>query len=142
MSSALLNAVGIAILAIMEDMNPRQTPTEHDDCVVPERLSAAFAVLQEKWALPILYVLLQGPEGFNEIGRAAGAVNPATLTQRLARMEQVGLVKKTVQSVMPPRTLYELTDAGLALRPVIKAFEAWAQRHPLPDRPTKTKTAG
>ncbi len=103
-----------------------------DPCVVPERLSAAFAVLQEQWALPIVYVLLQGPEGFNEIGRAAGSVNPATLTQRLGRMEQVGLVRKTVQSTMPPRTLYELTDAGRALRTVITAFEQWSEKHPLP----------
>lgn len=105
-----------------------------DPCVVPERLSAAFAVLQEKWALPIVYVLLQGPEGFNEIGRAAGSVNPATLTQRLGRMEAVGLVKKTVQSTMPPRTLYELSEAGRALKPVIDAFEIWSKRHPLPAR--------
>jgi DNA-binding HxlR family transcriptional regulator len=109
------------------------SPAADDDhCVVPQRLSAAFAVLQEKWAMPIVYVLMQGPEGFNEIGRAAGSVNPATLTQRLARMEQVGLVKKTVQSQMPPRTLYELTEAGLALRPVLKAFETWSRKHPLP----------
>ncbi|MGD9740043.1 MAG: winged helix-turn-helix transcriptional regulator [Bauldia sp.] len=107
---------------------------EHDPCVVPQRLNSAFAVLQEKWALAIVYVLLKAPEGFNEIGRAAGSVNPATLTQRLATMEQVGLVKKTVQSVMPPRTLYELTEAGKALQPVITAFEAWSQRHPLPER--------
>lgn len=113
-------------------MSPPQSDAERDPCVVPDRLNAAFAVLQEKWALPIVYVLLQGPQGFNDIGRAAGAVNPATLTQRLARMEQVGLVSKTVQSVMPPRTLYTLTEAGLALRPVIRAFEAWVKRHPLP----------
>jgi DNA-binding HxlR family transcriptional regulator len=108
--------------------------TDADPCIVPERLSAAFAVLQEKWALPIVYVLLLGPEGFNEIGRAAGSVNPATLTQRLATMEMVGLVKKTVQSTMPPRTLYELTEAGKALKPVIKAFETWSERHPMPER--------
>lgn len=116
-------------------MNAAKTQADsaaHDPCVVPERLNAAFAVLQEKWALPIVYVLMQGPEGFNEIGRAAGSVNPATLTQRLARMEQVGLVRKTVQSVMPPRTLYELTEAGRALKPVLKAFEVWSERHPLP----------
>ncbi len=122
-------------------MSPSRTDHERDPCVVPERLSAAFAVLQEKWALPIVYVLLQGPQGFNDIGRAAGAVNPATLTQRLARMEQVGLVKKTVQSVMPPRTLYELTEAGCALRPVINAFEAWVKRHPLPDKAPKMAEA-
>jgi len=98
---------------------------------VPERLAAAFALLQEKWALAIVYVLLKGPQGFNDIARAAGSVNPATLTHRLGRMEQAGLVTKTVQSVMPPRTLYALTDAGEALRPVIKAFEAWARQHPI-----------
>lgn len=124
--------MGIAILSVVEKMSPSQPVAERDPCVVPERLNAAFAVLQEKWALPIVYVLLQGPQGFNEIGRSAGAVNPATLTQRLGRMEQVGLVTKTVQSVMPPRTLYALTDAGQALRPVIRAFEAWVKRHPLP----------
>lgn len=120
---------------------------EGDSCVVPDQLSAAFGALQEKWALAIVYVLLRGPHGFNEIARAAGSVNPATLTMRLARMEQVGLVTKTVTSVMPPRTLYALTEAGEALRPVIKAFEAWARRHPLqedgcgasPDA-TRTKT--
>ncbi len=107
------------------------------DCVVPERLSAAFGVLQEKWALAIVYVLLRGPEGFNELGRQAGDVNPATLTQRLSRLEQVGLVNKSVQSTMPPRTLYALTEAGLALDPVIKAFEAWARKHPLKLEPAE-----
>ncbi|MCW5695489.1 MAG: helix-turn-helix transcriptional regulator [Bauldia sp.] len=109
---------------------PHRTPVD-DPCVVPEKLQAAFQVLQEKWALPIVYVLLKGPVGFNDIGRQAGAVNPATLTQRLQRLEQVGLVAKTVQSTMPPRTVYRLTDAGLALDPVIKAFEVWARAHPL-----------
>lgn len=134
--------MGIAILAGMPDVSATRPETEREACVVPERLSAAFAVLQEKWALPIVYVLLQGPQGFNDIGRAAGAVNPATLTQRLARMEQVGLVTKTVQSVMPPRTLYTLTEAGCALRPVINAFEAWSKRHPLPEKAARVAEAG
>ena len=98
---------------------------------MPERLQAVFAVLQEKWALPIIYVLLQGQLGFNEMGRAAGAVNPATLAQRLSRLEQVGLIRKRVQSVMPPRTLYELTSEGRALEKAIRAFEAWSTEHVL-----------
>lgn len=96
---------------------------------VPERLAAAFGLLQEKWALSIIYVLLGGPAGFNEMARSAGFVNPTTLAQRLARMEQAGLVKKTVQSTMPPRTSYELTEAGAALRPVMEAMCAWSQRY-------------
>lgn len=131
MSRPMPSTIVAAICMGMDTDAPSESHRE-ESCVVPRRLNAAFAVLQEKWALAVVYVLLKGPQGFNEIARAAGSVNPATLTHRLARMEQVGLVTKTVQSVMPPRTLYQLTDAGDALRPVIRAFETWVHRHPLP----------
>jgi DNA-binding HxlR family transcriptional regulator len=103
-----------------EDENP---------CGVPEKLNAAFGLLQEKWVLSIVYVLMRGPIGFNEVGRGAGSVNAATLAQRLSRLEAAGLVKKTVQSTMPPRTSYELTESGRALRPVIEALSKWSDRH-------------
>ena len=78
--------------------------------------------------MSIVYVLLHGPNGFNEVSRSAGEVNASTLVQRLLRLEEAGLVRKTVQSTMPPRTSYELTEAGLALRPVIAAIERWSER--------------
>jgi DNA-binding HxlR family transcriptional regulator len=102
---------------------------DDNPCGVPEKLHAAFGLLQEKWVLSIVYVLMRGPVGFNEVGRGAGSVNASTLAQRLARLEQAGLVKKTVQSTMPPRTSYELTGAGADLRPVIDALVAWSERH-------------
>jgi DNA-binding HxlR family transcriptional regulator len=98
-------------------------------CGVPEELGAVFCLLQEKWVLSIVYVLMRGPIGFNEVGRGAGWVNAATLAQRLAKLEKAGLVTKTVQSTMPPRTSYALTEAGQALRPVIEAMAAWGERH-------------
>src|SRR5579871_6708953 len=81
-------------------------------CLAPPRLMASFALLQEKWAMSIVYVLLHGPNGFNEVGRSAGEVNASTLAQRLSRLEEAGLVKKTIESTMPPKTSYELTEAG------------------------------
>jgi DNA-binding HxlR family transcriptional regulator len=98
-------------------------------CCVPARLASAFALLQEKWALSIVYVLLRGPNGFNDVGRGAGSVNSATLVQRLSRLEQAGLVRKTVRSTMPPRTIYELTESGRALKPVIDALDRWSEHH-------------
>jgi DNA-binding HxlR family transcriptional regulator len=98
-------------------------------CGVPERLNAAFGLLQEKWALSIVYTLMSGAIGFNEVGRGAGSVNATTLAQRLSQLERSGLVRKTVHSTMPPRTSYELTEAGAALRPVIEALAAWAERY-------------
>jgi DNA-binding HxlR family transcriptional regulator len=71
--------------------------------------------------------LLEGEAaGFNELRRAVGC-NPATLTERLARLEELGIVSRTVHSVMPPRTSYALTTAGVALREVIDAIAAWGR---------------
>ncbi len=88
----------------------------------------AIQLLQEKWNLHIIRALIAGPMGFNELGRAAGGCNPATLAQRLDRLEELGLVTRTVEQVMPPRTSYRLTDAGLELKEVIGAIDCWATR--------------
>lgn len=92
-------------------------------------VGAAIGILQEKWVLHIVRSLLDGPRGFNELGRLAGGCNPATLAQRLEHLESLGIVHKTVQSYMPPRTTYELTPAGVALQDVIVAIDAWGKRH-------------
>ena len=94
----------------------------------------AIALVQEKWTLRILQVLMHGPAGFNEMSRNAGQVNSTTLAQRLVHLERMGLVRKTVQSTMPPRTSYELTEAGHALGPIIGSIAEWGERY-LPDLP-------
>ena len=99
----------------------------------------AIQILQEKWMLHIIRSLLQGPRGFNELGRAVGGCNPVTLSQRLDRLEALGLVTKTVLSVMPPRTTYELTPAGVALQGVIEAIKCWGQTY-LSHHPVLTQT--
>lgn len=90
---------------------------------------AAISLLQEKWTLHIVRALLDGPLGFNELGRRVGGCNPATLTQRLERLLDARLITKTVQSTMPPRTSYALTSAGFELQAVIDAISCWGQRH-------------
>ncbi|HEX6538512.1 MAG TPA: helix-turn-helix domain-containing protein [Candidatus Dormibacteraeota bacterium] len=89
----------------------------------------AITVLQEKWTMHIVRALLPGPLGFNELGRAVGGCNPATLKARLDGLEQLGLVSRTVVSYMPPRTLYELAPAGEDLQRVIDAIDTWARKH-------------
>ncbi|CAA9587338.1 MAG: Transcriptional regulator, HxlR family [uncultured Truepera sp.] len=89
---------------------------------------ASINLLQEKWTLHIVRSLLEGPRGFNELGRDIGGCNPTTLTQRLERLEASGIVEKTVQSTMPPRTRYTLTEAGLALQGVVDAVDRWGRQ--------------
>lgn len=114
----------------MPRSHTEKTVLEGHGC--PSRhLTAGVGLLQEKWVLLIVRVLLSGPLGFNDMARNAGDVNSTTLAQRLSTLEKAGIVKKTVQSVMPPKTSYELTETGLALKPVIVAIEQWAAEHGL-----------
>lgn len=89
----------------------------------------AINILQGKWVLHIIRHLLEGPRGFNELSRGVGGVNPATLAQRLDQLEELGIVKKTVHSAMPPRTSYQLTPAGQALHEVVTAIDRWARKY-------------
>jgi DNA-binding HxlR family transcriptional regulator len=89
----------------------------------------AINLLQEKWALHIIRILLDGPRGFNELSRAVGGCNTATLAQRLERLEAFGIIRKTVHSAMPPRTSYALTPRGLELKEVVLAIDRWAQKY-------------
>jgi DNA-binding HxlR family transcriptional regulator len=90
---------------------------------------SAIQLLQEKWTLHIVRALLDEPLGFNELGRRVGGCNPATLAQRLERLLDAGLLTKTIQSTMPPRTTYTLTEAGVELQTVILAIGHWGERH-------------
>ncbi len=91
-------------------------------------VSRAIAVLQEKWVLHIVHALLDGPRGFNELGREVGGCNPTTLTQRLARLEEAGLVTR-VHDEGGGRSAYALTDAGAALEEVFGAIRSWSTRY-------------
>ena len=88
----------------------------------------SIELLQAKWVLHIVRALLEAPRGFNELSRAVGGANTTTLAQRLEQLEHLGLVIKTVESTMPPKTRYELSEAGRELHGVIAAIDTWAQR--------------
>jgi len=103
----------------------RRRRDEHTFCPV----HASIEILQEKWSLHIIRRLLEGGEaGFNELRRAVGA-NPATLTERLTHLEELGIVRRTVHSLMPPRTSYALTPAGVALQGVVEAITLWGRKY-------------
>ena len=94
----------------------------------------AIAVLQGKWTMQIVHALIEGPMGFNELARAIGGCNPSTLAQRLDTLVRLDVLARRVESSTPPRTLYSLTPAGDALRPVVVAIEQWGQQHLRKDR--------
>jgi DNA-binding HxlR family transcriptional regulator len=103
-----------------------QRPTHCPAC-------SGIEVLQDRWVLHIVRALLEGPKGFNAIGRCVGGCSPTTLTERLHRLEALGLIAKEgrQEPSCPERSgrcCYRLTDAGEKLDRVIEAIKGWAEQ--------------
>lgn len=105
-----------------------QEATETVQCELAAVFIRGATLLQEKWVLMIVHSLLAGPTGFCELMRR-GNINTTTLTQRLNLLERAGLLMKTIHSTMPPRTSYELTESGRALKPVLEAITQWSDKY-------------
>lgn len=78
------------------------------------------------WATLIIRDLMHGPRRFNELRDGLPGISAHTLSGRLKRFEAHGLVTRTAYPEIPPRVVYELTDVGLGLRPVLEAMNVWA----------------
>src|SRR5687768_7006459 len=81
-----------------------------------------------RWGILSMTALLDGTFRFNELRRRVDGVSEKMLSQTLHALERDGLVVRTVQSTIPPRVEYTLTDAGrriaLKLLDLIETLEA------------------
>jgi DNA-binding HxlR family transcriptional regulator len=96
------------------------------DCGIARFLT----LLDGPWATLIVRELLRGPARFTELRDALPGISAHTLTSRLRRFEDNGLATRTVYAEIPPRVVYELTDLGRGLHPVLDSMNAWAQSVP------------
>jgi DNA-binding HxlR family transcriptional regulator len=88
------------------------------------------ALLGEKWTLLILGALTKAPMlRYNDLQRAVRGISQRMLTLRLKKLEENGLVKRTIFPTVPPRVDYELTPLGLTLIKPIRALLDWTIDH-------------
>lgn len=79
-------------------------------------------VVAGKWTLLIIRDLCQGPRYFRDLENSLCGISPRTLCERLKSLAEHELVTRTYIKALPPRTQYELTEAGRALAPLIAAM--------------------
>jgi DNA-binding HxlR family transcriptional regulator len=94
---------------------------------VPEEVRRAAGLLERRWTISILWASSAGAVRFNELKQALGAIPPRTLAQRLAELEEAGVLERRVVDARPPRVEYRLTDEGRRLQHVVDAVVAWAR---------------
>jgi|HubBroStandDraft_6_1064221.scaffolds.fasta_scaffold1492954_1 DNA-binding HxlR family transcriptional regulator len=87
-------------------------------------------IIGERWTILILRdLLVEGPRRFQDFERSLGGISPNTLSARLKRLEEAGVVERRFYEQHPPRAEYLLTPKGRALGPVLKALLEWGRNH-------------
>jgi len=83
-------------------------------------------LLGDFWSLRIISALASDALRFNELQRTIDNCNPATLTERLKRLEEAGLLQRTEESVDKISVTYGLTKLGHMAMPIINAYNDFA----------------
>jgi DNA-binding HxlR family transcriptional regulator len=95
----------------------------------PSALAEALATVGDRWTLLVVAALLEGPRRFNDLLEEIAGIAPNTLTDRLRRLERQALVVAQPYSTRPPRSVYELTEAGRELAGALRLLTDWGARH-------------
>jgi DNA-binding HxlR family transcriptional regulator len=96
-------------------------------------VARSLDVVGERWALLVVRELLLGPKRFNDLLAGLAGASPNVISQRLRELTASGVVRQ--RDLGPPARVrvYELTDWGRELEPVIVHLGQWGTRAPLPD---------
>lgn len=83
-------------------------------------------VFAERWTPIIMRNILYGCRSFNEIADGAPGLSRSLLTKRLRELDRAGVITITPKEE-GRGSVYEPTEAGLALKPVLKALGVWGE---------------
>ena len=99
-------------------------------------LARALDVLGERWTLLIVRELLAGPRRYSDLHADLPGVSTDVLAARLKELEADGLVARRRVSPRGAAHVYELTQAGHEVLPVLACLAAWGRSRLGPRRPT------
>ena len=93
-------------------------------------VARALDVMGERWALLVVRELLLGPKRFTDLRQGLPHVGPDVLSQRLRELAAAGVLRR--DRLPPPAAsqVYELTERGRELEPVILALGRWGSAEP------------
>ena len=99
---------------------------KHYDQYCP--VAHALDVVGDRWALLVVRELMQGPKRYTDLAEGMPGIGTNILAARLRDLEAAGVVAK--KTLPPPAAsrVYELTDYGLELKPVMRELALWGAR--------------
>ena len=88
----------------------------------------ALGLVGERWALLVVLELMRGPKRYTDLVENLRGIGTNILASRLRDLEAAGVVTKRTLAPPAASKVYELTDYGRELRPVIRELALWGAR--------------
>ncbi|HEX2809948.1 MAG TPA: helix-turn-helix domain-containing protein, partial [Kineosporiaceae bacterium] len=98
-------------------------------------IARALDVVGERWALLVVRELLLGPQRFSDLRRALPRASSNLVADRLRELDGHGVVRRRKLAAPAGSWVYELTEWGRELEPIVLALGGWGLRVPLPPEP-------
>ena len=93
-------------------------------------VARALDIIGERWTILILRDLLrEGPRKFADFEQSLTGISATTLSARLKKLEEHGILARRFYADHPPRAEYLLTDKGRTLGPILKLLLDWGTKH-------------
>jgi DNA-binding HxlR family transcriptional regulator len=93
-------------------------------------VSGVLDVIGDKWTLLVVRdMMFLKKKSFKEFSASGEGIATNILTDRLKRLEDCGIIKRSAYSQSPVRYEYKLTKRGKDLRPLLKEMARWGLIH-------------
>jgi DNA-binding HxlR family transcriptional regulator len=92
-------------------------------------VASTLDLVGDKWSLLVIRDLLHGKRTYGEILQSPEGIPTNILADRLARLEQAGLIESAAYQDRPVRYAYTLTPKGRDLGDVVRALVRWGKKH-------------
>jgi DNA-binding HxlR family transcriptional regulator len=98
-------------------------------------IARALDVVGERWALLVVRELLLGPQRFSDLRRALPGASSNLVADRLRELAGRGVIGRRTLPAPASSRVYELTEWGRDLEPILLALGDWGMHVPLPPTP-------
>ncbi len=82
-----------------------------------------------KWKGMVLWALKKDVKRNGELLKLIPNISQKMLTQQLRELEEVGIVKRVVYPIIPPKVEYKLTKNGEKLIPILEDLHDWGKEY-------------
>jgi len=97
--------------------------------MTPCPVEAAIQMIGGKWKLLLLrFLLLNGPQRYNDLLSGVTAISAKELTRNLRDLSEAGLVARSTEAEGTTTAKYALTEIGAGLMPTFQTLLVWGQQ--------------